>query len=67
MKNMNSFALLVSLIVLVGVPILFLFVSLYTGEWRYFMWSLPPSFLAGFTGLIFTLQTIKKEKSLLKS
>ncbi|MCA0149506.1 MULTISPECIES: hypothetical protein [Rossellomorea] len=66
MKNMNSLALLVSLIVLVGFPILFLFVSLYTGDWRYLMWSLPPSFLAGFTGLILTLQTIKKEKSLSK-
>ncbi|MCR8847946.1 hypothetical protein NQ095_05965 [Rossellomorea sp. SC111] len=66
MKNMNSLALLVSLIVLVGFPILFLFVSLYTGDWRYLMWSLAPSFLAGFTGLIFTLQTIKKEKSLSK-
>ncbi|MEI2664232.1 hypothetical protein [Rossellomorea sp. LJF3] len=66
MKNRNRLAFLISVIVLVGFPILFLFVSLYTGEWGYLMWSLPPSFLAGFTGLIFTLQTIKKEKSLSK-
>ncbi|PFA63079.1 hypothetical protein CN378_18770 [Bacillus sp. AFS015802] len=62
MKNGNRSALIASLIVLVGFPILFLFVSLYTWEWRYLMWSLPPSFLAGFTGVIFTLQTMKKEK-----
>ncbi|UXH46233.1 hypothetical protein N5C46_09375 [Rossellomorea vietnamensis] len=66
MKNMNSLALFVSLIVLVGFPILFFFVSLFTGDLRYLIWSLPPSFLAGFTGLILTLQTIKKEKSLSK-
>ncbi|MGG3914267.1 hypothetical protein [Rossellomorea vietnamensis] len=66
MKNRNRLALLISLIVLVGFPILFLFVFFYTGDWRYLMWCLPPSFLAGFTGLIFTLQTIKKEKSLSK-
>ncbi|KPL60290.1 hypothetical protein [Rossellomorea vietnamensis] len=62
MKNRNRLALLVTVIVLVGFPITFFFVSLYTGEWRYLMWSLPPSFLAGFTGLIFTLNTIKKER-----
>jgi hypothetical protein len=62
MKNRNRSALLVSAIVLIGFPILFLIVTLYTGEWRYLMWSLPPSFLAGFTGLIFTLNTMKKER-----
>ncbi|CAN7514541.1 hypothetical protein [Rossellomorea sp. LjRoot5] len=66
MKKRNRLALLISVIVLVGFPILFLFVSLYTGDWRYLMWSLPPSCLAGFTGLIFTIHTIKKEKSLME-
>ncbi|MFI8684895.1 hypothetical protein [Rossellomorea sp. NPDC077527] len=62
MKNNNQLALLVSWVVLVGFPLFFLFVSLYTGQWRYLMWSLPPSFLAGFTGLILTLNQMKKEK-----
>ncbi|MCA1060485.1 hypothetical protein LCL96_16225 [Rossellomorea aquimaris] len=62
MKNNNQLALLVSWVVLVGFPLFFLFVSLYTGQWRYLMWSLPPSFLAGFTGLMLTLNQMKKEK-----
>lgn len=62
MKNNNQLALLVSWVVLVGFPLFFLFVSLYTGQWRYLVWSLPPSFLAGFTGLILTLNQMKKEK-----
>ncbi|WP_226672363.1 hypothetical protein [Rossellomorea aquimaris] len=62
MENGNRFALIVSLIVLVGFPILFLIVSMYTGQWGYLVWSLPPSFTAGFTGLILTLNTRKKER-----
>ncbi|MGD7023122.1 hypothetical protein ACQCVK_11050 [Rossellomorea vietnamensis] len=44
--------MIVSLAVLIGLPVFFLFISLITGEWGYLIWSLPPSFLAGFTGLM---------------
>jgi hypothetical protein len=62
MKNNNKIALFVSLIVLVGFPILFLFISLVTGNWGYLAWSIPPSFAAGLTGLMITLNQIKKER-----
>lgn len=62
MKN-NKLALFVSLLVLVGFPIMFLFISMFTGKWSYIAWSIPPSFLAGLTGLILTLNQIRKEKN----
>ncbi|MGM7700639.1 hypothetical protein ACSVDE_02875 [Pseudalkalibacillus sp. Hm43] len=63
MKKNNRSALMISLIVLIGFPILFLFVSMNTGNWGYLAWSLPPSFAAGFTGLMITLNQIKKDRS----
>jgi hypothetical protein len=62
MKNNYKIALFVSLIVLVGFPILFLFISLVTGNWGYLAWSIPPSFAAVLTGLMITLNQIKKER-----
>ncbi|WP_191559721.1 hypothetical protein [Metabacillus idriensis] len=62
MENNNKIALFVSLIVLVGFPILFLFISMFTGQWGYLAWSIPPSFVAGFTGLMITLNQIKKNE-----
>ncbi|MBM7096100.1 hypothetical protein JSY36_10060 [Bacillus sp. H-16] len=59
MKN-NKTALMISILVLTGFPVFFLFVSLFTGQWSYLAWSIPPSFLAGFTGLMVTLNQIKK-------
>jgi hypothetical protein len=59
MKN-NKLAFFVSLFVLVGFPIVFLFISLFTGEWSYLLWSVLPSLLAGLTGLMITLHFIKK-------
>jgi hypothetical protein len=41
----------ISIGVMIGFPIFFLIVSLFTGKWGYFLWSLPPSFLSGMTGL----------------
>lgn len=58
-KN-NAFAFVVSLIVLTGFPTIFFLVSLIIGQWNFLWWSIPPSFLAGFTGLIFTLNQGKK-------
>jgi hypothetical protein len=30
--------------------VVFLVVSLFTGKWGFFLWSLPPSFISGMTG-----------------
>jgi len=48
--------------VLIGFPVIFLIVSFVTGNWRFFLYSLFPSFFAGFSTLIVTMQQIKKEK-----
>jgi hypothetical protein len=61
MKN-NKFGLFVSLVVLIGFPIGFLIISLFTGQWSYLAWSIAPSFAAGLTGLMITLNQIKKER-----
>ncbi|WP_246939268.1 hypothetical protein [Bacillus pinisoli] len=58
----NKCALVVSLMVLIGFPVFFLVISLCTGQWGYLVWSIPPSFAAGFTGLVITLNQIKKER-----
>ena len=60
MKINTNLALIVSLIILIGIPLLFLIVSLITGQWLYLLWSIPPSFLAGFTGLIVLRRQSKK-------
>ncbi|MEI4770359.1 hypothetical protein WAX74_12005 [Psychrobacillus sp. FJAT-51614] len=52
MKKDTKFAIIVSLFVLIGVPLFFLFISLLTNQWKYFLFSIAPSFAAGFTGLI---------------
>jgi hypothetical protein len=54
-------ALIVSYIVLIGSPVLFLCISLFTGQWSYFFWSIPPSFTAGFTGMIVSKSKFKSE------
>ncbi|TQR19056.1 hypothetical protein [Psychrobacillus vulpis] len=65
MKNNTKWALFVSLFVLIGFPIIFLFISLFTEQWKYLIYSVPCSFTAGFTGLIVTIQQIKKERRML--
>ncbi|WP_187373146.1 hypothetical protein [Bacillus rubiinfantis] len=40
----------ISLLVLFGFPLFFLIVTLITGRWGFFLFSLPPSFIAGTTG-----------------
>ncbi|ALC84431.1 MULTISPECIES: hypothetical protein [Bacillaceae] len=62
MKKNTKFALLVSLFVLIGIPLFFLLISLLTNERNYFLYSIFPSFAAGFTGLIISVQQIKKER-----
>ena len=60
MKNNNKIALFVSVIVLIGLPTLFFFISMFTGNWSYLAWSIPPSLAGGLTGLMLTLKKTKK-------
>ncbi|MDM5248605.1 hypothetical protein [Lysinibacillus sp. G4S2] len=62
MRENKRFALIASLFALIGLPIIFLTVSLYTGEWRFFIVSIAPSLTAGLTGLILTMQKVSKNK-----
>ncbi|TXC92669.1 hypothetical protein FS935_00195 [Metabacillus litoralis] len=58
-KN-TKFALIASLVVLIGFPVLFILISLFTGQWGYLLWSIIHSFTAGFTGLMITFMQLKK-------
>ncbi|PEK60693.1 hypothetical protein COM55_21605 [Bacillus pseudomycoides] len=40
----------ISLMVIIGLPVFFLILSVITNNWRFFFWSLPPSFISGMTG-----------------
>lgn len=62
MKENKTVALITSLFALMGFPIIFLTVSLYTGNWLFFVFSMAPALAAGLTGLIITIQKIKKDK-----
>jgi hypothetical protein len=60
MKNNPKLGLSVSLIVLIGLPVIFLLTSLLTGEWNYLKYSLIPSLFAGLTGFMISAQQLKK-------
>ena len=60
-KN-NKIGLIVSIIVLVGTPIFFTGVSYVTGNWKFLIFSLPPTMMAGTIGFIMSLKQIKKEQ-----
>ncbi|MBA2875240.1 hypothetical protein [Thermaerobacillus caldiproteolyticus] len=40
----------ISVGIMIGFPIFFLAVSLFTGKWGFFLWSLAPSFISGMAG-----------------
>lgn len=63
MKKNIKLALFVSLFGLIGIPVLFFFISIFTEQWNYLIWSIPPSLTAGLTGLMITLQQLKKENN----
>lgn len=64
MKENVTFAWIASLFALVGQLIFFIGVSIYTGDMRYFLWSLLVSFLAGVPSIIHTWQAQKKANSM---
>ncbi|WP_163100366.1 hypothetical protein [Peribacillus alkalitolerans] len=57
----TKLSLYVSLFVLVVFPIIFLVISLITGQWRFLTYSIIPSFFAGLSGLMVSIQQMKKE------
>ncbi|PAV29679.1 hypothetical protein CIL05_09910 [Virgibacillus profundi] len=62
MKNNPKLALIISLIVIVGIPLFFLVLSLITGNWNFFYFSLIPAWFAGFTGVIHSIKQLKEIK-----
>lgn len=64
MNENKRFALVASLFSLVGLPAIFLTVSLYTGNWLFFLFSIAPSLASGLTGLMITKQNTKKDESI---
>ncbi|MBM7703537.1 hypothetical protein [Metabacillus iocasae] len=62
MKTGTKIGFVVSIVVLTLFPVIFLLVSWLTGEWRFFWLSLAPTLSAGLTGLLVTLQVMKKEE-----
>lgn len=62
MKNNPKFGLLISIIALIGLPVIFLITSLLTGDWNYLLYSIIPSLFAGLTGLMIGVQQLKKEQ-----
>ncbi|MDI2586749.1 hypothetical protein OR571_06280 [Psychrobacillus sp. NEAU-3TGS] len=62
MKSNTKLALGVSLFALIGIPLIFLCVSLITENWKFLVFSIFPAFLAGFTSLMATLRQMKKER-----
>ena len=62
MKKDTKLGLFLSLFVLIGFPVIFLVVSLLTGDWHWLITSLPPSLAAGFMGVWIAIREIKKER-----
>ncbi|WP_407272148.1 hypothetical protein [Radiobacillus sp. PE A8.2] len=61
MKQNLKFAWIASWFALVGQLIFFLGVSIFTGEWRFLMWSLLASMSAGVPSMIRSWQAQKEE------
>jgi hypothetical protein len=60
MKENLMFAWIASWFALVGQLVLFIGVALYTGDWRYVMWSFMVSMLAGVPSMINTRRAQQK-------
>lgn len=65
-KENLKLALIVSLFSLIVVPIFFLILSVNTGNWKFFLFSIAPALTAGLTGLLLTLQRMKQTKQISK-
>jgi len=56
-------ALFVSLFLLIGFPLIFVIISMFTDQWIYLFTGSVPSMLAGTAGIFFILQQTKKTGS----
>lgn len=63
MKENRKIALFASLFTLIGMPLIFLIVSVYTNDWRFLWFSIGPALAAGLTGLILTLRSESQKVS----
>lgn len=52
MKENLTLAFYISLFALIGVPLIFLVLSVSTGNWLFFIYSLIPALASGLTGLL---------------
>ncbi|MEC5425709.1 hypothetical protein QGM71_19760 [Virgibacillus sp. C22-A2] len=62
MKNNPKLTLIVSLLVVVGIPVCFFIVSLATGNWNFFYFSLIPGWVLGIVSVVHSIQQLKKAK-----
>ncbi|MCM3610992.1 hypothetical protein M4S82_06975 [Planococcus sp. MERTA32b] len=56
MRNLSKTALFVSLFLLIGFPMIFMIISMFTDQWIYMFSGSVPSVLAGTIGIFFIIQ-----------
>ncbi|PEE32243.1 hypothetical protein CN271_16505 [Bacillus cereus] len=49
----------IPLMFMIGLPAFFLILSVITNNWRFFFWSLAPSFTSGMTGYFIAKNSFK--------
>lgn len=63
MRNSMKIALFVSLFLLIGFPLIFMIISMFTDQWIYLFSGSVPSMLAGTAAISFILQQNRKTDS----
>jgi flagellar biosynthesis protein FliR len=61
-KKDTKLGLFLSLFVLIGFPVIFVVISLLTGQWKIFLIGFPASTAAGFMGVLIATREMKKER-----
>ena len=62
MKKDTKLGLFLSLFVLIGFPVVFVVISLLTGQWDRLLIGFPASSAAGFMGVWIAIREIKEER-----
>jgi hypothetical protein len=60
MKKGRKMAMFISLFILIAFPLIFLILSLKTGQWKYITYSLAPILAAGLTGVLLAVRKPKE-------
>lgn len=60
MRNLSKIALFVSLFLLIGFPMIFMIISMFTDQWIFMFSGSVPAMLAGTFGIFFIVQQEKK-------